>query len=239
MRENNTIAEAARLALSRLGGPSSIRDIYNEIIKSNLYQFNTDVPEHVLRTEIRRRTEGVERVDARESAFFRLMGDELYDILEESNRRRTNVGAKRIRRASDKEDVVKLLTAESSGLFREIWRAMLFSAVLGFRSKRREQLGSVEPGKGIDQNSFGNNPVWPGILYLIGLTDSDSTNVLRSSEEAENERIAIFEEYANGGLAILKQALANKECNVDNIAFYITNELKPKQTESPNLQITI
>ena len=48
-----------------------------------LYEFNTPTPEHVLRTEIRRKTYGVERVDQSVDVFFKMIGDELYDVMKE------------------------------------------------------------------------------------------------------------------------------------------------------------
>ena len=239
MPEKLTIAEAAQVALEKLGRPSSIHEIYETIIALGLYRFNTDVPEHVLRTEIRRKTDGVERVDSSQETFFRLVGDEIYDVVKEPAKRRSAIGMKRIHRATDKEEIIKLLTSDSVGVFREIWRLLLFSASLGFKRSRREKLAAVETGKGIDQSSFGNNPVWPGILYLIGLVDSDSTDVLKASEDSEDERIAIFEEFANGGLAILKEEFAARNCNLETLLNFIHSQVESSSAKKPNLDIAI
>lgn len=43
-----TIAEAALDALRILARPATVREICETVVDSRLYQFNTQVPEHVL-----------------------------------------------------------------------------------------------------------------------------------------------------------------------------------------------
>lgn len=157
----------------------------------------------------------------------------------DSSKRRGAIGMKRIHRATDKEDIIQLLTADGTGMFREIWRLLLFAAVLGQKNGRREKLAAVETGLGIDQSSFGNNPAWPGGLYLLGLVETDATEVLCASEEAEDERIAVFEEFANGGLAILKQEFAARNCNLDTFLIFIETQIASTSAKPANLKISI
>lgn len=234
-----TIAEAAKIAICKLGHPSSICEIYNKIIELGLYEFNTPVPEHVLRTEIRRKAEGVERIDASKDVIFKLAGDELYDVMKETTKRRAMVGMKRIHRAVDKESIIQLLTSDSAGIFKEIWRLLLFSAVLGYFNQRREPLASVDTGKGIDQLSFGNNPAWPGILYLLGVVESNGAEVLNSTEKSEDDRVQIFEEYANGGLAILKEEFESRSFNIEALITFMQSQIGIIQNKGLNLDLTI
>src|SRR5262245_12324226 len=127
--------------------------------------------------------------------------------MKESAKRRSAPGTKRIQRATDKKDIIEALTSESSGGFKEIWRVLLFAAMLGFKHERREPLSSVDSGEAIRQDSFGNSPVWPGLLYLLALVEKESSEALQASEESEELRITLFEEYANGGLALLKEKI--------------------------------
>ena len=157
----------------------------------------------------------------------------------DSSKRRGAIGMKRIQRATDKEDIIQLLTADGTGIFREIWRLLLFAAVLGQKNGRREKLSAVETGRGIDQSSFGNNPAWPGVLYLLGLIETDATEVLCASEEAEDERIAVFEEFANGGLAILKGEFAARNCNLDTFLIFIETQIASTSAKPANLKISI
>ncbi len=157
LKAERTIAEAARIALQKLGKPGSVAEIYQKIIELGLYEFNTPTPEHVLQTEIRRKTIGVERVDLSGDVFFKMIGDELYEVMKEPTKRRGTVGIKRIQRASDKESIIELLTSESVGAFREIWRLLFFAAMVGHKNARREPLASTQTGEGIRQDSFANN----------------------------------------------------------------------------------
>lgn len=237
MKPERTIAEAARIALQRIGKPSSVREIYDKIIELDLYKFNTPVPEHVLRTEIRRKSFGVERVDLSGEVFFKTADDEIYELMKEPAKRRATVGIKRIQRASDKEAIIELLTSESVGAFREIWRLMFFAAIVGFKNGRREPLASIQSGEGIRQDSFANNPVWSGTLYLLSLVETGQTDVLRATEEAEDERIKIFEEYANGGLAILKEQFETSAESLDSLLTFIQSQTETAAT--PDLAVTI
>jgi hypothetical protein len=118
LKPERTITEAASLALQRLGKPSSIREIFDRIISDNLYTFNTPVPEHVLQTEIRCKTLGIERVDSSGDVVFKTSDNQLYELMKETVKRRAAIGTKRIQRASDKEAIIALLTSDEVKAFR-------------------------------------------------------------------------------------------------------------------------
>src|SRR5688572_24780976 len=122
--------------------------------------------------------------------------NEIGEIMKETPKKRFTIGMKRVHRPADKERIIELLTSDGAGAFRELWRLLLFSAALGFKNGRREPLGETQSGDAIRQELFGNSPAWPGILYLIGLVESGATEVLMATEEAEDQRIKNFEEYA-------------------------------------------
>ncbi len=227
------------MALQRLGKPSAIAEIYQKVIELGLFEFNTPTPEHVLRTEIRRKTLGIDRVDLSEDVFFRMAGDELYELMKEPTKRRGTVGIKRIQRASDKETIIELLTSDAVGAFREIWRLLFFAAMVGFKNGRREPLTSTQSGEGIRQDSFANDPVWLGTLYLLGLVETGTTDILRGTEESEDERIKVFEEYANGGLAILKEEFEASNYSLDALLTFIQSQTGSASTKTPDLQVSI
>jgi dnd system-associated protein 4 len=239
MPEKMTIIEAAKIALERLGRAARISEIYAKILQLELYEFNTPEPEHVLRTQIRRATFGVEVEDAVRRKVFALAGDETYEIMKEPDKKPFTIGMKRIHRASDKKHIIETLTSDETAAFREIWRLLLFAAALGFRNGRREPLVSVESGDAIRQELFGNCPAWPGILYLIGLVETGGTEVLMATEESEDIRIKGFEEYANGGLAILEEHFKTGNCNLDSLLNFIQAQTVEIQTKKPDLQISI
>lgn len=158
--------------------------------------------------------------------------------MNETTKRRA-VGMKRIQRAGDKEGIIKLLTAESVGAFRDMWRLLFFAALLGFKNRRREPLASIQSGEAIRQDSFANNPVWLGTVYLLGLVETGKADVLRATEDAEDERIQIFEEYANGGLEILKQELEGSEGSLDALLTFIQSQTQPNPNRTVDLEIGI
>jgi dnd system-associated protein 4 len=153
--------------------------------------------------------------------------------------KRYAVGMKRIHRATDKKRIIDTLTSDGTAVFREIWRLLLFSAALGFKNGKREPLTNVDSGDAIRQELFGNCPAWPGILYLIGLVETGGTDVLMATEEAEDQRIKAFEEYANGGLAILDEHFKSGNSNLDALLNFIQAQTAEIQTKNPNLQISI
>lgn len=148
------------------------------------------------------------------------------------------MGMKRIQRASDKEDIIRSLMADQIGIFKEIWRLLLFAAQIGIKNSKKEPLKSVDSGKGIDQSTFGNCAAWPGVLYLISLVESESTNALSGSTEAEDQRISIFQEYANGGLSILQDFFSDRPLDLDGLLVFIETQNK-ESIVHPDLDLTI
>lgn len=227
MSTKDTIVQVAQHVLRDLGRPASVDEIYAEIVKRSLYNFNTPTPEHVLRTAIRRQTDCVERVDSRDEILFELVGEDVYDLAtgtRTSGRKRAGVGMKRIQRASDKEEIIKPLMSDQVGVFKEIWKLLLFAAQVGVRNNARTPLKAADPGKGIDQTTFGNCPAWPGVLYLMTLAETQKSESLSGSQDAEDERVAVFQEYANGGLKILQDFFAGRPIDLDGLLAFIETQ---------------
>lgn len=145
---------------------------------------------------------------------------------------------KRIQRASDKEEIIKSLMSDQLGVFKEIWKLLLFASQLGVKNARRETLNAVDSGKGIDQSTFGNCPSWPGILYLITICESDSPDCLSGSSDAEDKRISVFQEYVNGGLGMLKEFFADRPVDLDGLLAFIESQ-RGESAGPPDLDIMI
>lgn len=114
---------------------------------------------------------------------------------------------RRIQRASDKESLVQTLTTGENPPFKEIWRLLIFAAAVGQSRGRREPLKAVDSGKAIPAAIFANSTAWPGFHYLLALVEKDDSAVLGGGDDLENERLVIFEEYANAGLSIIQEEL--------------------------------
>ncbi len=145
---------------------------------------------------------------------------------------------KRIHRANDKEEIIKSLISDQIGVFKEIWRLLLFAAQVGIRNNKRESLKSVDSGKGIDQSTFGNCPAWPGIIYLMSLVETGSSTCLFGSSNAEDDRIAVFQEYANGGLSILQEFFTGRLLDLDGLLTFIETQHE-ESVARPDLDLTI
>jgi dnd system-associated protein 4 len=142
---------------------------------------------------------------------------------------------RRIQRAIDKEPIVKALTDGEQPCFREIFRLLIFSATLGFKLERREPLEKVDSGKAVPEAYFTNSPVWPGLVYLIGLVETSSTSVLQGTDEADDNLAKVFEEYANGGLAYLKERFADKDLEIVDLIDVINELTTVAEGGKPNL----
>ncbi|MEQ1853363.1 MAG: DNA phosphorothioation-associated protein 4 [Chthoniobacteraceae bacterium] len=208
----STIADAAEAALREIGRTATLDEIYAKILERNLYTFDTDVPEHVLRTQIHRYCDNTTRVDKYSTPRFTQLGEDTYAMTNQRTRQAS--GIRRIHRAKDKEPIIQKMI-EEIGVFREIWRLLLFAAVLGMKGGRRDALEDVDSGKGIDQATFGNSRAWPGVVYLLSLVDSGNPSVL--SDTSEDARIQVFEEYANGGLALMKEHFDQSPSNLQSL----------------------
>lgn len=145
---------------------------------------------------------------------------------------------KRIQRANDKEDIIKSLMSEQVGVFKEIWKLLLFAAQVGMKNGRREPLKAADSGKGIDQSTFGNCPAWPGVLYLVALVDSGSSECLSGSTEIDDNRSTIFQEYVNGGLSILKDFFSDRPLDLDGLIAFINTQCE-KTAIRLDLDLTI
>ncbi|MBR8839597.1 MAG: DNA phosphorothioation-associated protein 4 [Stigonema ocellatum SAG 48.90 = DSM 106950] len=114
----------------------------------------------------------------------------------------------RIRVAKDKAELVKSLTSTdgATGPFQTYADAIIFAAALGAKHKKRIPLGEIskrEPGP-IPQEVLVSRG-YDLVIKFLGITATQDIKILSSNEEkSENQRLRIFEEYANGGLEILQ-----------------------------------
>lgn len=121
------------------------------------------------------------------------------------------MSASKIRIAKDKADLVKslIISKETTGPFQTYADVMVFAAALGARRKKRVPLEEISK----------RDPLPIGIeifisrgyevaIKLLAIAETKDINILSPSDEnSEEQRIQIFEEYANGGLEILQEEL--------------------------------
>jgi dnd system-associated protein 4 len=234
-----TIEAAAVEAIKAIGRPASIDEILAHIQSHGLYTFNTPKPAHVLRTTIRRATDNAERIDSKADIQFTMTDPEIYGLFTGPTlKSKVAVTPKRIHRARDKQEIIEALTSDSLGVFKEIWRLQLFAAHVGLMHGRRIPLAAVDSGKGIDQSTFGNCSSWPGILYLIAITEANGADPLSSTQAAEDFRVSAFEEYSNGGLEMLREHFKAREIELNGLLEFIETHLSEK-AGAPSLDLAI
>lgn len=148
------------------------------------------------------------------------------------------ISAKRIHRAKDKQELVDLLTSDTMGVFKEIWRLQLFTALVGVAHKRRVSLSAVDSGKGIDQETFARCPAWPGVLYLIAIAEAGNAEPLASTQAAEDARVLAFEEYSNGGLEMMADFFRGRSADLNGLLEFIETNLAD-EVAAPSLDLAI
>lgn len=76
--KKRTICEAVIETLIRCEKPQTARDIYKFILEHDLYRFNAENPEGIVKVQIRRHCEGVEFPSAKPNKYFRILIDGTY-----------------------------------------------------------------------------------------------------------------------------------------------------------------
>ena len=117
--------------------------------------------------------------------------------------------APNINRSRVHEDMVQRLAMEKlpgtqRTLFPTIRELLCFAALLGYSEKRRLPLDKDKGVEDVSYQQFERGDA-EDLIYLIALAETKDPEVLKDGEE---DRCAtIFEEYANGGLQVIKEAM--------------------------------
>lgn len=151
------------------------------------------------------------------------------------------MGANRIRVAKDKADLVKSLVVsdQTTGPFPTYADVMVFAAALGAKRKKRSPLGSIstkEPGS-IALEVFASRGC-DLILKLLAIAETKDAKILSLfDEKSEEKRIHIFEEYANGGLEILRDELRGAVDYSDRILLILSDERFKKEVPQESFDL--
>lgn len=142
------------------------------------------------------------------------------------------MAASRIRIAKDKAELVQALvnSAGTTGPFQTYADVMAFAAALGANKKKRIPLGiiSKEPAP-IGVEIFISRG-YDFAIKLIAVFATDDPKILSAYDPAnEEKRIHIFEEYANGGLEILREELRGAVDYTERILLVLSRERFKKQ----------
>lgn len=126
--------------------------------------------------------------------------------------KREEASIRRVRRPKDKDPVIARL--QEDGVLKEIRDVLTFAAALGFSLNRREPF--KDAGEAIRWDTFTNRRGTEALVNMLAaasIADSEDIEIL--SPGRFNDRILVFEEYANGGLAELEQRLSGARTNFE------------------------
>ena len=151
------------------------------------------------------------------------------------------MGANRIRVAKDKADLVKSLVVsdQTTGPFPTYADVMVFAAALGAKRKKRSPLGSIstkEPGP-IALEVFASRG-YDLVLKLLAIADTKDAKILSLfDEKSEEKRVHIFEEYANGGLEILRDELRGAVDYSERLLLILSDERFKKEVPQESFDL--
>ncbi|MER8464534.1 DNA phosphorothioation-associated protein 4 [Mesorhizobium sp. M1396] len=116
--------------------------------------------------------------------------------------------APNINRSRVHEEMVQRLVSKLAGmpraLFPTIRELLCFAALLGYSEKRRTPLDKNDGVEDVSYQQFERGDA-EDLIWLIALAEMKDTEILKDGEEGRCAEI--FEEYANGGLFILREVL--------------------------------
>ncbi|MGI8429239.1 MAG: DNA phosphorothioation-associated protein 4 [Solirubrobacteraceae bacterium] len=118
---------------------------------------------------------------------------------------------RRVRRPAQHEQLMKRLAGDE-GPFTTLAEVLTFTAGLGYAAGRREPLAAS--GEQIDFDVFQRLGVEGFIDMLAGAVHDDVTIL---GPAMSDERLTVFEEFANGGLDILQSRLAQSKADLDSL----------------------
>lgn len=107
-----------------------------------------------------------------------------------------------VHRSKIYETTLQLLGGPSSKMFSTLRDALSFAAALGYHEGRRLKLDEKAGREDIQAQIYNGNEA-VDLIFAIALAEAKSAEILKPDNE--KECIQIFEEYANGGLALLTE----------------------------------
>lgn len=134
----------------------------------------------------------------------------------------------RIKVAQDKADIVQKLldTKGTTGLFTTYADAIAFAAAMGSKHKQRSPLSEIsqsEPAP-ISLEVFISRG-YDYLIKLIAVTETQDIKILSTEDDAaQAQRVLIFEEYANGGLAKLRHELRGAVDYTERLVLILNSE---------------
>ena len=125
----------------------------------------------------------------------------------------------RIRRPKKFDEFLNELTNKDQGVFRTYKDALIFAACLGYNRSKRVEF--KQTGEAVNLQVFSGN-FDEMVINAIAIDELDDLLVLMKSRESEKTRV--FEEYACGGLEIMKEELEFNNNSTESLLHLILME---------------
>lgn len=143
-----------------------------------------------------------------------------------------------IRISKDKGDLLKNLTEEATSPFETYADVMIFAASLGYKRKKIVPLEEVAKKPEPIRPSIFTHRGYDSVINLLAISYTKDPKVLGSDEESRNEKIRIFEEYANGGLEILRDNLKGSVDYLETILLLLISERSSSQIKDREFDLS-
>lgn len=118
--------------------------------------------------------------------------------------RAPNINRSRIHEEMVQRLAMQKLPGTDRTLFPTIRELLCFAALLGYSEKRRLPLDKDKGVEDVSYQQFERGDA-EDLIYLIALAGTKDPEILKDGEESRCAEI--FEEYANGGLQVLREAM--------------------------------
>ncbi len=143
-----------------------------------------------------------------------------------------------IRISKDKADLVVNLVEESTTPFETYADVMVFAASLGYSRNKLIPLTDIaKKPEPIRPNIFTHRE-YDITINLLAISSTGNQNILGSDENSNSEKIKIFEEYANGGLEIIKDRLRGSIDYLDTILLLLASEKNHSQRDDREFDLS-
>lgn len=141
---------------------------------------------------------------------------------------------RRVRRPNDKAEIIDRLIQDDSP-FTTMRDVLIFAAAVGWSRKRRMSFDkSDEP---IHWATMTTRTTTEPLINMLALSETDDVTILKDSRF--DERVIVFEEYANGGLEVLGALLADSpKSAIDVLRILVGRSASSMQGESPSVDIS-
>ena len=139
----------------------------------------------------------------------------------------------RIKVAKDKAELVQKLldTKGTTGAFQTYADVIVFAASLGAKYQKRvplKEISNSEPAPISLEVFISRGYDW--VIKLIAVTETQDIKILSTDDpKIEEERVRIFEEYANGGLTKLKYELRGAVDYTERLLLILSAERFPQE----------